>query len=61
MNTQIVGQGPRITGSFSAELNLRLSFWAIGTTIDLVVPASFLVLLGNLRCLSRRSLLARSR
>ena len=35
-------------------------FWAIGATVDLVVPASFFVLVGNLGCLTRGSLLARS-
>ena len=33
---------------------------AIGATVDLAVPASFFVLVGNLGCLTRGSLLARS-
>src|SRR5882757_3038223 len=35
-------------------------FRTIGTTVDLVVPASLFVLVGNLSCLTRGSLLARS-
>jgi hypothetical protein len=31
-------------------------FRAIGATVDLVVPASFFVLVGNLGCLTRGSL-----
>src|SRR5882757_1099338 len=39
---------------------LDRGFRAIGATIDLVVPASLFVLVGNLSCLTRGSLLARS-
>jgi hypothetical protein len=36
------------------------SYRAISATVDLVVRASFPILVGNLGCLTRRSLLARS-
>src|ERR1700685_2227298 len=41
--------------------SLLSGLWTIGTAVHLIVPASFVVLVGNLRRLARRGLLARGK